>query len=131
MTHTEYQQHGLPTGDGARLTGRQRRRVDHAMSEVLGNDTKAPAVTGWTRFTHHMNVTAQVTHGQPRFPHFLHLVLTVLTSGLWGLVWWGHWMGSARRRYQNTRVAALREAGLLNAGDLFVPGVAGTKAPRR
>lgn len=123
MTHTEHQQQGIPVGDGtARLSGRQRRRVDAAMAEVLGNHDKAPAVSGWTRFTHHMNVTAQVTHGQPSFPHLMHLILTVLTSGLWGLVWWAHWMGSARRRYQRDRLATLDAAGMLHAGDLFVPG---------
>lgn len=132
MTHTEHQQTGRPIGDGAaRLTGRQRRAVDHRMAEVLGNDDRAPAVSGWTRFTHQMNVQAQVTHGQPRFPHLLHAILTILTSGLWGLVWWACWMGSARRRYQRDRLRQLDAAGLLHAGDLFVPGGPNTKARRR
>lgn len=131
MTNTEYQQHGLPTTDGARLTASQRRRVDYAMSEVLGNHDKPPAVTGWTRFTHQVDVDAQVTHGQPRFPHLLHAIMTIMTGGFWGLVWWAHWMGSARRRYQRSRRAALAEAGLLDPANLFVPGVPGTKLPRR
>lgn len=132
MTHTEHQQTGRPIGDGAaRLTGRQRRAVDYRMSEVLGNDDKPPAVSGWTRFTHQMNVQTQVQHGQPRFPHLLHAIMTIMTGGLWALVWWAHWMGSARRRYQRTRIRQLDAAGLLNPSDLFVPGVAGTKAPRR
>lgn len=131
-TRSEHQQTGIPMGDGAaHLTGRQRRAVDHRMSEILGNADRPPAVSGWTRFTHHMNVTAQVTHGQPRFPHLLHAIMTIMTGGVWALVWWAHWMGSARRRYQRDRIRALDAAGLLRPGDLFVPGVVGTRAPRR
>jgi len=116
-------------GAGAHLTGRQLRAVDHQMSEVLGNYDKPPAVSGWTRFRHDMNVTAQVQHGRPPFPHLIHFVLTVFTSGLWGLVWWAHWMGSARRRYQRERMAKLDAAGMRRAEDLFHPGVPGTRPP--
>ena len=111
------------------MSGRQFRAVDNQMSHVLGNDDKAPAVSGWTRFRHSVNVEAQVTHGQPGFPHLFHAVMTILTGGGWGLVWWAHWLGSARRRYQRLRRAQLADAGLLNPGDLFVPGVAGTRDP--
>lgn len=132
MTHTEHQQTGRPIGDGAaRLTGRQRRAVDHAMSEVLGNYDRAPAVSRWTRFRHLNDVATQVAHGQPPFPHTVHFLLTVFTSGLWGLVWWAHWMGSARRRYQRDRYRQLDEAGMLRVEDLFTPGVPGTRPPRR
>jgi hypothetical protein len=122
-------QPGIPVGDGAaRLSGRQRRAVDARMSEVLGNDDRPPAVSGWTRFSHQMSVQAQVIHGQPRFGHLLHACLTILTGGAWGLVWWACWMGSARRRYQRTRLRQLDAAGLLHPGDLFLPGGSG---PRR
>ncbi|GAA1402075.1 hypothetical protein GCM10009613_61440 [Pseudonocardia kongjuensis] len=119
------------SGAAGRLSGRQHRAVDHRMSEVLGNYDKPPAVSGWTRFRHDMNVMAQVQHGRPAFPHFIHFVLTVFTSGLWGMVWWAHWMGSARRRYQRERLTQLDAAGMLHAEDLFVPGVKGTEPPWR
>ncbi|TCK22767.1 hypothetical protein [Pseudonocardia endophytica] len=115
----------------ARLTGRQRRTVDAEMSRVLGNDDRPPMVSGWTEFVHNVQAESQIAHGQPRFPHAMHVMLTVLTGGLWALVWWAHWMGSARRRYQRARRAELRQAGLYNARDLFTPGGPHTRAPGR
>lgn len=113
----------------ARLTGRQKRAVDAEMCRVLRNDDRAPMVSLWTEVGHNARAEAQIAHGQPRFPHLLHFVLSLSTGGFWALVWWAHWMGSARRRYQRGRRAELRAAGLYAAGDLFTPGGPHTRTP--
>jgi hypothetical protein len=53
-----------------------------------------------------------VQNGQPPFPHTGNILLSVLTCGLWLPVYWGNWMVSKRRRYQQARRAELRAHGI-------------------
>jgi hypothetical protein len=55
---------------------------------------------------------AAVQNGQPDFPHTTHVVLTVVTCGLWGPIYWGNWLVSRQRRYRRARRRELRRHGI-------------------
>lgn len=56
-----------------------------ARADVLGNAIHRAALQGW-RVSSQTSTQAQLVTGR-RVSHILHLILTVLTGGLWAIVW--------------------------------------------